>query len=137
MPARPALPAGNVARAAADDGVGADEWQLVIFHQEQHHAVAELHALRLRHLHLAQWRRLDLAIVIDLRTGHAGGEERDAEQRSHSASFFGVRTAGRDDSSIAVVRLVGVNVALATRRMSAALTLSSLSTSRNSSRQSP
>jgi hypothetical protein len=107
----------------------------VIFHQENHHAVGELDPLRLWQLDLMQGRGLDVVIVGNLGEGRQRqkrrrGRDRMYAKRFHFVSPFGAAgVAFFADSIMAVVRLVGTNVALATRLMSAAVTLSIFSTS--------
>src|SRR6185503_14090450 len=122
----------------------ADEGQLMVFLEEDHHPVVELDALRLGHRERAQRRRFDLPVVLHLRGGGAGDEHearrergRLIAERSHFASPFVAGAAAATRSIMPMVRLFGTNVALATRRMSAAVTLSMSSMSRKSWRQSP
>src|SRR5207302_10964451 len=101
------------------------------------------HALQLRKLHLMQGRSLDVVVIGNLGESRKRQEcrrrrDRVHAKRCHFVSPFGATAAVfLADSIMAVVRLVGRNVALATRLTSAGVTLSILSTSRKSSRQSP
>ena len=136
------------ARAGADDGGGLDQRQLVVLEQEDDEAVVEHHALRHRDALLGQRRELELVDLLDLRRGggegggqEARGQEERAGRRSHRPSSGGAAAAGCGGgatvSMTATVRLTSLNTSLATRRMSALVTLSSRSIERNSSRQSP
>ena len=135
-----------IPRSAADLRRTADEGQFVIFLKKNHHAVGELNPLGHLWMKTVQCRRLNLFPVIHLTQGGRAGQQAEntaqCDQREsavhHLASFpVAGPFASWVDSIIPVVRLDSTKVALATRRISALLTLSISSTCRNSCLQSP
>src|SRR5258708_39918771 len=110
-----------MARAAADAGGAADERQLVVFHEEDDHAVSELNALRLLDLHGVERGRLDVAVVGRLRVGahrqqRAGDGDGGDGNRSHFAPPLAAAGAGGGAvSTMPTARRVATNGALDTR----------------------
>ena len=124
-----------------------DQRELVVLEQEEHEPVRQDHAGGGPRSERVQRRRLDLLPVAHLSVGHArektagqgkcGADENAVAGAHQFPSAAESPFASCVDSRIPTVRFDSVKVAFATRRRSALVTRSILSTRRNSSRQSP
>src|ERR1700722_18218755 len=132
------------ARAAANPGSAVDERQFVIFLQKDHHSVGQRDAFGFLRVKRRQGRNRDLLplgrLSCSLRRVHAAKADDCEDQNKRRKAFQSCRAThcpppfwlaglpGTTVSIIPTVRFVGTKVWLATRRISALVTLSRLST---------